>query len=202
VAVAGGESPYSPSIKRPISEERWGRITAIRMPDGNELRLYQPKHSTPRRGAQSHSPTAGHRHGLVIPAESGTTRHLPSGEATVAQATAGQLHARGCCGIGHRRRSTRDVVYGWSVHGSPSQSFGCRTSHRPCRSGSVVVTRIPSRGEERPRSVDRCAPDRPADYPSRASRRDRRRLRRRCVRSLVGSARSPTGADEAPLPQR
>ena len=40
-------------VSRPISEERWGRITAIRMPDGNELRLYQPKHPTPPRGAQS-----------------------------------------------------------------------------------------------------------------------------------------------------
>jgi hypothetical protein len=40
-------------VRRPISEERWGQITAIRMPDGNELRLYQPKHPTPPRGAQS-----------------------------------------------------------------------------------------------------------------------------------------------------
>jgi catechol 2,3-dioxygenase-like lactoylglutathione lyase family enzyme len=40
-------------VSRPISEERWGWITAIRMPDGNELRLYQPKHPAPPRGAQS-----------------------------------------------------------------------------------------------------------------------------------------------------
>jgi hypothetical protein len=31
-----------------------------------------------------------------------------SGERTLAQATAGHLHARGCCGIGHGRRSTRE----------------------------------------------------------------------------------------------
>jgi predicted enzyme related to lactoylglutathione lyase len=34
-------------ISRPISEERWGRLTAIRMPDGNDLRLYQPNHPAP-----------------------------------------------------------------------------------------------------------------------------------------------------------
>ena len=38
-------------VSRPISEERWGRITAIRMPDGNDLRLYQPLHPLPPRGA-------------------------------------------------------------------------------------------------------------------------------------------------------
>jgi catechol 2,3-dioxygenase-like lactoylglutathione lyase family enzyme len=40
-------------ISQPISEERWGRLAAIRMPDGNELRLYQPNHPTPPRGAKS-----------------------------------------------------------------------------------------------------------------------------------------------------
>ena len=34
-------------VIRPITEERWGRVTAIRMPDGGELSLYQPKHPTP-----------------------------------------------------------------------------------------------------------------------------------------------------------
>ena len=34
-------------FSRPISDERWGLITAIKMPDGGELRLYQPKHPTP-----------------------------------------------------------------------------------------------------------------------------------------------------------
>jgi len=31
----------------PVSDERWGLVTAIRLPDGGELRLYQPKHPTP-----------------------------------------------------------------------------------------------------------------------------------------------------------
>jgi hypothetical protein len=34
-------------FNRPITEERWGFITAIKMPDGGELRLYEPKHPTP-----------------------------------------------------------------------------------------------------------------------------------------------------------
>jgi predicted enzyme related to lactoylglutathione lyase len=34
-------------LSRPISDERWGLITAIKLPDGGELRLYQPKHRTP-----------------------------------------------------------------------------------------------------------------------------------------------------------
>ncbi len=34
-------------VSRPISEERWGRLTAITMPDGGELHLYEPKHPTP-----------------------------------------------------------------------------------------------------------------------------------------------------------
>ena len=38
-------------ISRPISEERWGRLAAIRIPDGTELRLYQPNHPTPPHGA-------------------------------------------------------------------------------------------------------------------------------------------------------
>jgi predicted enzyme related to lactoylglutathione lyase len=34
-------------FSRPISDERWGLITAIKLPDGGELGLYQPKHPTP-----------------------------------------------------------------------------------------------------------------------------------------------------------
>jgi catechol 2,3-dioxygenase-like lactoylglutathione lyase family enzyme len=34
-------------FSRPISDERWGLVTAIRMPDGGELRLYEPKHPSP-----------------------------------------------------------------------------------------------------------------------------------------------------------
>jgi predicted enzyme related to lactoylglutathione lyase len=34
-------------FSRPISDERWGLITAIKMPDGGELSLYEPKHPVP-----------------------------------------------------------------------------------------------------------------------------------------------------------
>jgi predicted enzyme related to lactoylglutathione lyase len=34
-------------FSRPMSDERWGLITAIKMPDGGELGLYEPKHPTP-----------------------------------------------------------------------------------------------------------------------------------------------------------
>jgi len=36
-------------FSRPISDERWGQITAIKLPDGGELGLYEPKHPTPSR---------------------------------------------------------------------------------------------------------------------------------------------------------
>jgi predicted enzyme related to lactoylglutathione lyase len=32
---------------RPIAEERWGSVTAIVLPGGGELGLYEPKHPTP-----------------------------------------------------------------------------------------------------------------------------------------------------------
>jgi predicted enzyme related to lactoylglutathione lyase len=32
---------------RPISDERFGLITAIKMPGGGELALYEPKHASP-----------------------------------------------------------------------------------------------------------------------------------------------------------
>jgi hypothetical protein len=41
-------------VSRPITEERWGRLTAITVPDGGELRLYQPKHPTPPLGPGPH----------------------------------------------------------------------------------------------------------------------------------------------------
>ena len=34
-------------LSRPISDERWGLITAIKLPDGGELALYEPRHPTP-----------------------------------------------------------------------------------------------------------------------------------------------------------
>ena len=32
---------------RPISEQAWGRLTAIPLPDGSELALYEPAHPRP-----------------------------------------------------------------------------------------------------------------------------------------------------------
>jgi catechol 2,3-dioxygenase-like lactoylglutathione lyase family enzyme len=31
-----------------ISEQRWGRLAAIELPDGSELAIYQPTHPSPR----------------------------------------------------------------------------------------------------------------------------------------------------------
>jgi catechol 2,3-dioxygenase-like lactoylglutathione lyase family enzyme len=36
-------------FSRPIREERWGLLTAIRLPDGSELGLYEPRHPLPPR---------------------------------------------------------------------------------------------------------------------------------------------------------
>jgi catechol 2,3-dioxygenase-like lactoylglutathione lyase family enzyme len=35
------------TISRPIAEERWGSVTAIKLPSGGELGLYEPKHPSP-----------------------------------------------------------------------------------------------------------------------------------------------------------
>ena len=32
---------------RPVSDERWGRVTAIALPGGGELGLYEPRHVSP-----------------------------------------------------------------------------------------------------------------------------------------------------------
>ena len=34
------------SLSSPIKEERWGRVTSIRIADGSSLGIYQPKHAT------------------------------------------------------------------------------------------------------------------------------------------------------------
>ena len=39
-------------LSRPISDERWGLVTAIKMPGGGELGLYEPKHPTPSPSAE------------------------------------------------------------------------------------------------------------------------------------------------------
>jgi hypothetical protein len=36
-------------LSRPIREEGWGVVTAIRLPDGGELGLDEPRHPTPPR---------------------------------------------------------------------------------------------------------------------------------------------------------
>jgi len=36
-------------FSRPVREERWGVVTAIRLPGGGELGLYEPRHPTPPR---------------------------------------------------------------------------------------------------------------------------------------------------------
>jgi catechol 2,3-dioxygenase-like lactoylglutathione lyase family enzyme len=35
-------------LSRSVSDEGWGLVTAIRMPGGGELGLYEPRHPTPR----------------------------------------------------------------------------------------------------------------------------------------------------------
>jgi predicted enzyme related to lactoylglutathione lyase len=32
---------------RPVSDEGWGLVTALRLPGGGELALYEPRHPTP-----------------------------------------------------------------------------------------------------------------------------------------------------------
>ncbi|OIV39009.1 extradiol dioxygenase [Mangrovactinospora gilvigrisea] len=34
-------------FSRPVKEARWGRVTALRLPGGGELALYQPHHPSP-----------------------------------------------------------------------------------------------------------------------------------------------------------
>lgn len=36
-------------VTRDVSEQSWGLITAIRLPDGSELPIYQPRHPTAAR---------------------------------------------------------------------------------------------------------------------------------------------------------
>jgi predicted enzyme related to lactoylglutathione lyase len=35
------------ALSRPVEDARWGRHTALRLPDGSELGLYQPLHPRP-----------------------------------------------------------------------------------------------------------------------------------------------------------
>ncbi len=36
-------------VAREVTEQRWGLLAAIRLPDGSELSLYQPRHPLPPR---------------------------------------------------------------------------------------------------------------------------------------------------------
>ena len=38
-------------ITRPVADEGWGRVTAIALPGGGELGLYEPRHPLPPRAA-------------------------------------------------------------------------------------------------------------------------------------------------------
>jgi catechol 2,3-dioxygenase-like lactoylglutathione lyase family enzyme len=35
-------------IAREVSDQRWGLVAAIRLPDGSELPIYEPRHPSPR----------------------------------------------------------------------------------------------------------------------------------------------------------
>jgi catechol 2,3-dioxygenase-like lactoylglutathione lyase family enzyme len=37
-------------VARDVSDQRWGLLAAIRLPDGSELPIYQPRHPLPPRG--------------------------------------------------------------------------------------------------------------------------------------------------------
>ena len=37
---------------QPVTDQRWGLLTAIRLPDGSELSMYQPKHPMARHGLE------------------------------------------------------------------------------------------------------------------------------------------------------
>jgi catechol 2,3-dioxygenase-like lactoylglutathione lyase family enzyme len=37
------------TLAREVADERWGRLAAIRLPDGSELPVYEPRHPSPPR---------------------------------------------------------------------------------------------------------------------------------------------------------
>ncbi|MFD8719144.1 VOC family protein [Streptomyces sp. NPDC059629] len=43
-AQLGEPRAWGVEITRPVSEQRWGRQTAVRLPSGAELPLYEPRH--------------------------------------------------------------------------------------------------------------------------------------------------------------
>lgn len=34
-------------VAREVSDQSWGRLAAIRLPDGTELSIYEPRHPSP-----------------------------------------------------------------------------------------------------------------------------------------------------------
>lgn len=45
-ATVAALSSKGVDVARPIKEERWGRVTSVRIADGSTLGIYQPKHPT------------------------------------------------------------------------------------------------------------------------------------------------------------
>jgi hypothetical protein len=41
------------STVEPITEQRWGRLTRLRLPSGDEIGLYEPRHPQPGAGGQN-----------------------------------------------------------------------------------------------------------------------------------------------------
>ena len=37
-------------VARDVTDQRWGRLAAIRLPDGSEFPVYQPRHASPLQG--------------------------------------------------------------------------------------------------------------------------------------------------------
>jgi predicted enzyme related to lactoylglutathione lyase len=46
-ATVAGLEAKGVKFSRPIAQERWGSVTAIALPGGGELGLYEPKHPSP-----------------------------------------------------------------------------------------------------------------------------------------------------------
>jgi catechol 2,3-dioxygenase-like lactoylglutathione lyase family enzyme len=46
-ATLAGLRDKGVAIAREISDQRWGRLAAIRLPDGTELPIYEPRHPSP-----------------------------------------------------------------------------------------------------------------------------------------------------------
>jgi catechol 2,3-dioxygenase-like lactoylglutathione lyase family enzyme len=46
-AAAAALQAKGVELSRPISEQRWGRLTAIQIPGAGEIALYQPRHPSP-----------------------------------------------------------------------------------------------------------------------------------------------------------